>query len=248
MGIKDKEIVGGFQTVRHLLERDDIRIHEIWIQVRSQRREGILEKAHKRSIPVYFKEKEDFNHLLSGINHQGVAAVVDAFRYQSLQSILSLAVKKRGTALIVMADHITDAGNIGALLRVCAFFKVDGFIIPARRSASISGQVMKRSSGGYLSVPIAKVSNLKNTALRLKREGFWIIGTDERAKESIYDFDWRRDVALIVGSEERGINHSLVKICDELVSIPFKGDISSLNVSVALGIVLSEIHRQRRFN
>lgn len=144
-----------------------------------------------------------------------------------------------------MADHITDEGNLGALIRTAAFFGVHGLILPKDRSAKITGKLLKRTSGAYASLPISRVVNLGRALDLLAAKGFWIIGAAGEAQESLYHFDWDRDVVLILGSESKGLSHLVRGRCHELVKIPGSGRVESLNLSVAGGVILSEIARQR---
>ena len=155
--------------------------------------------------------------------------------------------KNKNAGLILIADHITDEGNLGAIIRSAVFFGVNGLILPKDRSAGITETVKKRSSGAYVHLPISRIVNIGRTLDTLDQKGFWIIGTDEKAEESIYDFDWNRDVALVLGSEGRGLSQVARKRCHQMVKIPSFGSLSTLNVSVSGGIILSEIVRQRQY-
>lgn len=146
---------------------------------------------------------------------------------------------------MLAVDHITDEGNLGAIIRTAAFFGVHGLILPKDRSARVTSRVMKNSAGGYAHVPVSVVVNLGRALDDLKEEGFWIIGAAGEGRESIYTFDWKRDLVLVLGNEEKGISQGIRKRCHELVNIPESGPIQALNVSVAAGVILSEITRQR---
>ena len=154
--------------------------------------------------------------------------------------------KNKDAGLILVADHITDEGNLGAIIRSAVFFEVSGLIIPKDRSAGITETVKKRSSGAYMNLPVSRIVNIGRALDALNQNGFWIIGTDEKAQESIYDFDWNRDIALILGSEGRGLSQTARKRCHQMVKIPSFSSLSTLNVSVAGGVILSEITRQRQ--
>lgn len=154
--------------------------------------------------------------------------------------------KNKDAGLILIADHITDEGNLGAIIRSAVFFGANGLILPKDRSAGITETVKKRSSGAYMHLPISRIVNIGRTLDILDQNGFWIIGTDEKADESIYDFDWQRNVALVLGNEERGLSQVARKRCHQIVKIPSFGSLSTLNVSVSGGVILSEIIRQRQ--
>lgn len=129
-------------------------------------------------------------------------------------------------------------------MRTAAFFGVHGLILPRDRSAKVSEGAIKRSSGGYVHVPVCLVVNLGRTIDLLNREGFWVIGTSGKGKQSIYEFDWKRDILLVLGNEEKGIGPSILNRCHQILKIPSCGHINALNVSVAAGVILSEITRQ----
>ena len=154
--------------------------------------------------------------------------------------------KNKDAGLILITDHITDEGNLGAIIRSAVFFGVNGLILPKDRSAGITETVKKRSSGAYINLPMSRIVNIGRALDTLDQSGFWIIGTDENAQESIYDFDWNRDIALILGSEGRGLSQTARKRCHQMVKIPSFSSLSTLNVSVAGGVILSEITRQRQ--
>ena len=177
--------------------------------------------------------------------HQGIVALAEQFTYFDIQYLIDTSIEQPNHALIVAADHITDEGNLGALIRTAAFFGVHGLILPQNRSAKVTEKVRKRSSGAYLHLPIARVVNLGRILDILNKKGFWIIGAAEESPHSIYQFDWNRDLILIFGSEDRGLSRSVKNRCHQMVCIPSTGHLGSLNVSVASGIILSEVLRQR---
>ena len=168
-----------------------------------------------------------------------------AFAYDDFHEIIRRSLQENPPGLLLAADHITDEGNLGALIRTAAFFETHGLIIPKDRSAQITPAVLKRASGAHLRLPTARVTNLGRALDDLTKKGFWIIGTAGEAESSIYDFDWKRPLVLVLGSEQKGLSPSTRKRCHQLVRIPSPGNVESLNVSVAGGVILSEICRQR---
>lgn len=244
---KVSHLIPGFHAVKETLLNGETRIKALWIATgkHSPRIEEILHIAKKKGISVQFKKSAVFDNLLPDMAHQGIVALAEKFTYIDLDHIIHISLKDPGYALIVAADHITDEGNLGALIRAAVFFDVQGLILPKDRSAKVTEKVKKRSSGAYIHLPIARVVNMGRTLDILSKKGFWIIGTAEEGHESIYEFDWKRDLVLIFGSEDRGLSHSVRNRCHELVRIPAKGHLTSLNVAVASGIILSEVIRQR---
>lgn len=234
--------------MREVLNQGQVRIKELWIAERkkSARTNEILRIAHERNIPVCYKKAVELSRLLPDIAHQGIAALPERFIYTDLGHIIESSLGGEGRALLIATDHITDEGNLGALIRAAAYFGAHGMIIPRDRSANVSAKVLKRSSGAYVYLPIARVVNMGRSLDLLKRRGFWIIGASADDSESIYQFDWNRDLVLVLGNEQRGLSQAVRKRCDQVLSIPSLGHVGSLNVAVAGGVVLSEIIRQRK--
>lgn len=224
------------------------RIQEVWIAEgkKTGRTAEILRIAREQNIPIRRKKAAELSDLLPDIAHQGVVALAKEFAYAELDHLIKISSKNRGQALLIAADHITDEGNLGALIRTAAFFGAHGLIIPKDRAARVTPQVLKRSSGAYVYLPVAMVVNMGRALDLLAKKGFWIIGTSAKSTESIHQFDWKRDLVLILGSEQRGLSRSVQKRCHQVVSIPTLGNVESLNVAVAGGVILSEIARQRK--
>jgi 23S rRNA (guanosine2251-2'-O)-methyltransferase len=224
-----------------------IRIQELWIAEgkTSRRTRDLLDIARERNIAIRIKKTSELSRLFPDIAHQGVVALAEKFAYTDLNQIAEISRQGQGQALLIAADHITDEGNLGGLIRTSAFFGANGLIIPKDRSARVTAKVLKRSSGACIFMPIARVVNMGRALDLLDRKGFWIIGTASEASETIYQFDWNRDLVLVLGNEERGLSRSVRNRCHQEVSIPSLGNMASLNVAVAGGVFLSEILRQR---
>lgn len=223
-----------------------VSIQELWVaEGKTSRKTGdLLAIARERNIPVRFRTSLELSHLCPDIAHQGIVALTE-FAYAGLNQVIEISLQGQAPALLVAVDHITDEGNLGALIRTSGFFGVQGLIIPKDRSASVTAKVIKRSSGACIQLPIARVVNMARALDLLDRKGFWIIGAAGEVPDSIYRFDWNRDLVLVLGNEERGLSKSVRKRCHQEVSIPSLGKMASLNVAVAGGVFLSEIVRQR---
>jgi 23S rRNA (guanosine2251-2'-O)-methyltransferase len=241
------DLIPGFHAVRETLIQEGRAVREIWIASGKKpgRTDEILRMARERNIPICFKEAAELSQRIPGVAHQGIVAVVKAFRYAGLDPIMEGALQGGSYGLILVADHITDQGNLGAIIRTAAFFGAHGIILPEDRSARVDPAMLKRSAGAYARIPVAKVVNIRRTLELLAKKGFWVIGTSGDAPTSIYQFDWKRHAALVLGNEQKGLSIPTRKLCHEIVSIPSHGVIESLNVSVSAGIILSEILRQR---
>ena len=240
-------IVTGYHPVIAILHRAPECIKELWISYKGSlgRKDEILRLASDKGVRVRFNDKELLDEIAPDMNHQGIVGFIEEFKYTSVDELATIAVSKGEQGLLIVADHITDEGNLGAMLRTACFFGVDGLILPKDRSAGITGNVIRRSSGAWIYIPVARVVNLGRTLDYLNEIGLWIIGTDDDASVSIYEMDWRRPLVVILGSEQKGMSFSVRKRCHEIVKIPSRGYPDSLNVSVATGVVLSEITRQR---
>ena len=201
--------------------------------------------AGKRGSTVSFKKAAELAHLMPGMVHQGVVALAEKFTYSDFNKVTDISMQDHDRALLIAADHITDEGNLGAMIRTAAFFSAHGLILPKDRSAKVTANVLKRSSGACAYLPITRVVNLRRALDLLEKKGFWIVGASGESSESVYQCDWNRDLVLILGNEQKGISRTVKKRCHQIVGIPSSGHMESLNVSVAAGVILSEIFRQR---
>ncbi len=201
--------------------------------------------GQRRGFPVQFKDLREIEAILPGAAHQGFAAFAETFSYADLENLIEKSRREPGVSLLIVADHITDEGNLGALIRTAAFFGAHGLILPKDRSARVTGRLLKRTSGAYASLPISQVVNLGRTLDLLAENGFWIIGAAGEAEESIYHFDWERDVVSLLGVRARASALPSGTVATHWSRIPGSGRVESLNLSVAGGVILSEIVRQR---
>lgn len=204
----------------------------------------IFEIAKRQGVIIVETEKAMLDKLSEGRPHQGVIAQLSVEDYADLYDIIAKA-KASQHPLIVVLDHIEDPHNLGAILRSALAAGAHGVVIPKRRSAALSPGVAKASAGAVSHLPVARVPNLTQCVKELKDEGFWVIGAEAGGK-NLYDSKLTGPLALVVGSEGEGISRLLKENCDEIVTIPMEGPVNSLNASVAAGVVLFEIVRQRR--
>lgn len=201
--------------------------------------------AKKRGIKCNQIPLERFRTYAPSQNAQGVVALKQDFKFSSLDEIIAEA-KKTSLPLILILDEIQDPHNVGAILRSAECIGVNGVILTKHNSATITSTVTKTSAGATEHLKICQVNNLSQTIDELKEKGFWIVGSSLESAKNYTEVDFKIPIALIVGNEEKGIRKLTASKCDFLVKIPMSGKIQSLNVSVATGILLFEILRQRK--
>jgi 23S rRNA (guanosine2251-2'-O)-methyltransferase len=219
-----------------------------WVGVAKERRDlrlqRVIEECRRISIPVRFLPRVELDRMAGTGAHQGVVAVTSAKQYTDLDDVL--AAKRGQFSLVVVLDGVEDPHNLGAVLRTADAAGADGVVIPERRAAGITGTVAKASAGASEHLPVAKVTNISRTLEDLKSKGLWIAGLDERGPQSYDKVDYKMDCAIVLGAEGKGLHDLVKRKCDFLVSIPMLGKVPSLNVSVAAGVMLYEVARQRR--
>lgn len=205
----------------------------------------IIEDARESGITVRFLPRDYLDRTANTNMHQGVIAVTSKKEYLDLDDLIE---KKRGEhAFLVVLDSIEDPHNLGALIRSADGAGVDGVVIPERRATGVTGTAMKASAGAAEYVPIARVTNVSRSLEDLKQKyNVWTVGLDERGTQNYDELDYNMNLALVLGAEGKGLHDLVRKKCDLLVRIPMAGEVASLNVSVAGGIVMYEVARQRR--
>ena len=184
----------------------------------------------------------------SNKNHQGAVATISPISYWDLELLIEKVLKEDKTPIFLLLDNITDTRNLGAIIRSASATGVAGIILPKIGSARINSDTIKTSAGALFSVPIAKVDHLKDAIYLLKAHDVEPIAISEKSEAMIYEVDFKKPVALIMGSEEKGISKGILNIISEKAKLPMEGAIASLNVAVACGSVLYEIIRQRKFS
>ncbi len=204
----------------------------------------IIAKCSKRGILIKEIAQAKMDYYCSGGNHQGVAVMVASHEYSTVEDILDYAKSENEAPFIIICDEIEDPHNLGAIIRTAEACKVHGIIIPKRRSASLNSTVAKTSVGALEYMRVARVTNIANTIDMLKENGVWVFGADMDGKD-YRDFDYSVPVAIVIGNEGKGIGTLTAKKCDEIISLPMKGKINSLNASVAAGILMYEVIKSR---
>jgi 23S rRNA (guanosine2251-2'-O)-methyltransferase len=236
------EKINRLNPLLEVLKSSPDRVNKIFIQKeRGPNRIGeIIREARARGIPFLFIPKQKLDQLAP--HHQGVLAEISAKKFSSLEEILAVA----GRPFLVLLDEVEDPQNLGAIIRSAAGAGVDGVILPERRSAGLTDVVATVSAGALEHVKVARVPNLARAMEDLRERGVWLVGADGAAPGPWYEFDFTLPVAIVLGSEGRGLRPLIRKSCDKLLAIPLAGGVNSLNVASAASVFLFEAVRQRR--
>lgn len=242
-----EDFVYGIHAVTALLTNRHRPIKKLYINQErvDQRFQEILELAAKNQIPVEKLSAQKMNQRFAAIAHQGVVASAGSMRDYNESDLPALLETSKHPCLILILDGITDPHNLGACLRTADATGVDFVIIPKDKSASITPVVSKVACGAAESIPVVRVTNLVRAMETIKQEGVWIYGAAGEAKETIYGIDCKASVAFVMGAEGEGMRRLTREHCDGLFALPMLGSVESLNVSVATGVCLYEVVRQR---
>lgn len=242
---KENQIFG----IRAIIEAINAKkeVDKVFIQTdaHGELMQELLKVLKKNSINFSYVPVEKLNRLTPN-NHQGAVATIAPISFIALETLVDSVVESGKTPLFLILDQLSDARNFGAIIRTAACTGVDGIIISKQGSAPVNGDTVKTSAGGVFNVPICKVDHIKDAIFYLQGSGIKTIAATEKTDNTIYDVSLQEGVAIIMGSEDRGINPSVLKIVDEKAKLPMVGTIESLNVSVACGAFLYETIRQRQ--
>ena len=204
----------------------------------------ILREAKKHDTMIQFVKKERLDQMSETGHHQGVIAQAAAYEYATVEDMLERAREKGEAPFLLFLDNIEDPHNLGAIIRTANLAGAHGVVIPKRRAVGLTATVARVSAGALNYTPVAKVTNLGNTIEELKKEGMWFVCAD-MGGETMYNLDLKGPIGLVIGNEGEGVSRLVKEKCDYIASIPMKGDIDSLNASVAAGVLAYEIVRQR---
>ncbi len=205
----------------------------------------IIRLAKQEKYPIQYVDRQRLDEISASHSHQGVIAMASAHSYVEVEDIIQRARKAEEDGFLVILDEIVDPHNLGSILRTSDACGVHGVIIPKRRAVGLTPVVVKSSAGAIEYVPVAKVTNIAQTIDYLKDQGYWIAGADMEGRDYYYQADLRGPIAIVIGSEGKGIGRLVKEKCDFLLRIPMKGGVSSLNAAVAGAILLYEVRRQR---
>lgn len=207
--------------------------------------QAILRLARESGVEVRFAGRDALDREASGALHQGVVAFAAAKQYASLDEVLRIPASRGEVPLFLVLDGVEDPRNLGAILRTADAAGVHGVVIPERRAVGLTETVAKAAAGALEHVPVVKVTNIANCLEELKKAGIWVAGAEAGEGAVYWEADLRLPTALVLGGEDRGVRRLVRDRCDYLLSVPLRGKINSLNVSVATGILLYEALRQR---
>jgi 23S rRNA (guanosine2251-2'-O)-methyltransferase len=237
----------GIHAVREALEAGSALDRILIAKGRQDSRiEEIVQLARGRGVAVRFEDRGQLDRLANTRDHQGVVALAAARAAATLEDILERANQSKGQiGLIVLLDGVEDPHNLGAIIRTALAAGAHGVVIPERRAAGLTDTVARASAGALAHLPVAKVTNLARAMEDLKEAGYWLVGLDEGGEKSYSEVDYTTPTGIIMGGEGGGLHELTRKRCDFVVSLPTNGPVKSLNVSVAAGVVLFEVVRQR---
>lgn len=243
--MKNENQIFGIRAIIEAIQAGTI-IDKVFIQKESQgdlMRE-LLKTIKSKNINFSYVPVEKLNRMTS-MNHQGAVATISPIGFIDLETLIENTITKKENPLFLILDQLSDARNFGAIIRTAECTGVDGIIIQKQGSAPVNGDTVKTSAGAVFNVPICKVDHIKDAIFHLQGGGIKTVAATEKTDQNIYDINFNKPVAIIMGNEERGVNPSVLKVVDEKAKLPMYGTIESLNVSVACGAFLYEVVRQR---
>ena len=247
--MEENTIIFGIRAVQEAILAEKP-IDKVYVQLGLQgtNYQELTSLINKKGIPTSFVPLEKLNSLTKFENHQGIVAKIAPVAYISMEQMVEKVLATDKIPLFLLLDQITDVRNFGAIIRTAECAGVDGIIVPKTGSATLGGAGIKTSAGAIFKMPLCKVDHLKDAVYYLQAAGIKIVAATEKTDTNIYDVDLSEPLAIIMGSEEKGINPSVLKVVDAKAKLPMMGEIESLNVSVACGALLYEVVRQRNFN
>lgn len=237
-------IIGKNPVIEALKSERDV--NKILIAEGSQKgqMQQVIGLAKEMNVLVQFVPKKKIDGLVEG-NHQGVVAQVAAYQYAELDDLFSAAEKRNEAPFFILLDEIEDPHNLGSIMRTADAVGAHGIIIPKRRAVGLTSTVAKASTGAIEYIPVVRVTNMARTIDELKERGVWIAGTDAKGKEDFRSFDGTMPLGLVIGSEGKGMGRLIRDKCDFLIRLPMKGQVTSLNASVAAALLMYEVFRKR---
>ncbi len=245
MNTPSNHLIYGVQPLLEAFEAGKT-IEKIFIQrdLTHEKTQEILQFARQRGVPISKVPTQKLERFTRK-NHQGVVAFISAVSYSSLENIIAGCYDRGESPFILVLDRITDVRNFGAISRSAECVGVHGLVVPTRNSALLGGDAVRTSAGALNHLDVCRVESLVEAITYLKNSGLKVVGCTEKAAENLYDQSLEAPLAIVMGSEEDGLSPEVMRVCDQLLRIPMKGNVQSLNVSVAAGIFLFEAARQQ---
>jgi 23S rRNA (guanosine2251-2'-O)-methyltransferase len=243
--VAKETMIYGIHPVMEAIEAGK-EIDKVLIQMglRSEHSRALLNLLEDHEIPYQTVPIQKLNRV-TGKNHQGVIAFISVVEYEDIEKLLPILFEQGQNPFILVLDRVTDVRNFGALARTAECAGVHAIVIPSRGAAQINEDAVKTSSGALMSMPVCRSQNLKNTLRYFRECGLQVVSVTEKAKSEYYETDFKVPTALILGSEEDGISDAYIRLSDKQVRIPLLGEVLSLNVSVAGGVLMYEVVKQR---
>jgi 23S rRNA (guanosine2251-2'-O)-methyltransferase len=241
------DLIYGRRTIMAALESDRT-LNRVWVvpQLRYDTRfHALLDQAKRKGTVIDEVDNKRLDFITEQANHQGIAAQIASYKYLELAELIQRTKAATDSPVIVALDSMTDPHNLGAIIRTAEALGAQGIVIPQRRAVGITSVVAKVAAGALESIPVARVVNLNQALEELKENGFWIYGLAPTANDSLHTLSLKGSIVLVVGAEGEGLSLLTQRHCDVLTSIPLQGKTASLNASVAAGMALYEIFRQR---
>lgn len=237
----------GLHAIGSLLKANPRSIKELFVDKKRQdkRMQELVQQAKDNGVRIIMNQREDLDRLAGGGNHQGIVALCSMPKPHHEDYLDSLLEEPDHPLLFLVLDGVQDPHNLGACLRTADAVGVDAVIIPKDRSVSITATVVKVASGAAYTVPLVSVTNLSRAMFRMQAAGVWFVGTDGASTQSLYELNLTGSIGIVMGAEGSGLRRLTKEKCDFLVKLPMLGSVESLNVSVATGICLYEVLRQR---
>ncbi|WP_028390479.1 23S rRNA (guanosine(2251)-2'-O)-methyltransferase RlmB [Bacillus cihuensis] len=242
--MNEEYIIGKNPVLEALRSERDM--NKIWIAEGSQKgtMQQIITLAKERNIFVNFVPKKKIDQMTEGI-HQGVVAQVAAYSYAEVDDLFAVAESREEAPFFILLDEIEDPHNLGSIMRTADAVGAHGIIIPKRRAVGLTATVAKSSTGAIEYIPVARVTNMSRTIDELKERGVWIVGTDALGTDDYRNMDGKMPIGLVIGSEGKGMGRLIKDKCDFLIRMPMIGKVTSLNASVAAGLLMYEVYRKR---
>lgn len=227
--------------------KSDRTLYKLWMAENTGKGQAqqVIELAKAQGIAIQYVPRKKLDQMVSG-NHQGVIAQVAAYNYADVDDLFRKAAEKNELPFFLILDEIEDPHNLGSIMRTADAAGAHGIIIPKRRAVGLTATVAKASTGAIEHVPVARVTNLSRTIDELKDSGVWIVGTDATGQDDYRQMDGNMPLALVIGSEGKGMGRLIKEKCDFLVRLPMTGHVSSLNASVAAALLMYEVLRKRQ--